>query len=311
MRLVRTLNSEREDAPATSVAVGNFDGLHRGHQALIDAARAGAGKGAGKLVPALMCFEPLPATFFKPDQPQPRLQNLRDRIRMPRHYGIERLFLLRFDAQFARQSPERFVRDVLVRGARARRVVVGADFRFGSRASGDVAMLKKLSQRYGFEVECVDAVEAGDERVSSSRVRTALGQGDFDQAERLLGRPYRISGRVLRGRALGRELGYPTANIRPPNPPALRGITAARVHGAGFDGHPAVASLGRRPVLGGTDWLLEVHLFDYDGNLYGKHLDIEFVAHLRDEAPFDNLEAMTEQMHRDAEQARAALKPET
>lgn len=306
MRLVRSLNSDRENPPATSVAVGNFDGLHRGHQALIAAARACD----DKLVPALMCFEPLPATFFKPDDPQPRVLNLRDRVGLTRDFGIERMFLMRFHAEFARQSPERFVRDVLVRGAGAKRVVVGADFRFGSRAAGDVAMLRKLGQRYGFEVECVEAVEAGDEPVSSSRIRKALGQGDLDQAARLLGRPYRISGRVLRGRALGRDLGYPTANIRPPNPPALRGITAVRVHGAGFDGHPGVASLGRRPVLGGTDWLLEVHLFDYDGNLYGKHLDIEFVEYLRPEAPFDDLESLTEQMHKDEARARAVLNPE-
>jgi riboflavin kinase/FMN adenylyltransferase len=307
MRLVRSLNTRRENPPATSVAVGNFDGLHRGHQALIDVARACE----DKLVPALMCFEPLPATFFKPDEPQRRVMNLRDRIRLTRDYGIERMFLMRFDKEFARQSPERFVRDVLVRGAGAKRVVVGADFRFGSRAAGDVAMLRKLGQRYGFEVECVESVETGDERVSSSRIREALGQGDLDQAERLLGRPYAISGRVLRGRALGRDLGYPTANIRPPSPPALSGVTAVRVHGAGLDGHPAVASLGRRPVLGGTDWLLEAHLFDYDGNLYGEHLEIEFVEYLRPEAPFEDLDSLTEQMRKDEAQARAILLPET
>ncbi|MEE4304830.1 MAG: bifunctional riboflavin kinase/FAD synthetase [Wenzhouxiangella sp.] len=306
MRLVRHFNPDRDKLPATSVAVGNFDGLHRGHQALIDAARGGA----GKLLPALMCFEPLPATFFKPDSPQPRLLNVRDKIRLTRDYGLELMFMLRFNAEFARQSPERFVRDVLVRGARAERVVVGADFRFGSRAAGDVAMLEKLGPRYGFTVERVEAVADGEERISSTRIRTALFEGDLAEAERLLGRPYRISGRVLRGRSLGRDLGFPTVNIRPPDPPALSGILAVRVTGDGLDSHPGVASLGRRPVLGGADWLLEVHLFDYDGDLYGKHLEVEFVEFIRNEEHFDDLEAMTKQMERDAARARAALKPE-
>ncbi len=303
MRLVRYLNSDRDTIPATSVAVGNFDGLHRGHQALIDAAR----DGAGKLAPALMCFEPLPATFFKPDEPQPRLLNVRDKIRLARDHGLDWLFMLRFNREFARQSPERFVRDVLVRGARAGRVVVGADFRFGSRAAGDVAMLEKLGGRYGFSVERVEAVTDGEEPISSTRVRTALFEGRLGETERLLGRPYRISGRVLRGRSLGRDLGFPTVNIRPPVPPALTGILAVRVSGDGLVAQPGVASLGHRPVLGGTDWLLEAHLFDYDGDLYGKHLEVEFVEFIRKEAHFDNLEAMTEQMKKDAEKARSIL----
>jgi len=303
MRLIRYFNPDRDRLPATSVAVGNFDGLHRGHEALIDAAR----DGAGKLSPALMCFEPLPATFFKPDEPQPRLLNVRDKIRLVRDSGLEVMFMLRFDSEFARQSPERFVRDVLVRCARAERVVVGADFRFGSRAAGDVAMLEKLGGRYGFSVERVEAVEDGDERISSTRVRTALFEGDLAEAERLLGRSYRISGRVLRGRALGRGLGFPTINIRPPTPPALSGILAVRVSGDGLVAQPGVASLGRRPVLGGTDWLLEAHLFDYDGDLYGKHLEVEFVEFIRHEEHFDSLEAMIEQMKKDAEKARSIL----
>lgn len=303
MRLVRYFNPDRDKLPATSVAVGNFDGLHRGHQALIEAARGGA----GKLTPALMCFEPLPVTFFQPDAPQPRLLSVRDKIRLTREYGLDLMFMLRFNAGFARQSPERFVRDVLVRGARAERVVVGADFRFGSRAAGDAAMLKKLGLRYGFEVEQIDAVVDGQERVSSTRIRTALFKGKLAKAERLLGRPYRISGRVLRGRRLGRSLGFPTVNLRPPNPPALSGILAARVSGAGLVSHPGVASLGRRPVLGGTDWVLEVHLFDYDGDLYGKHLEVEFVEFIRNEEHFDDLEALTRQMEIDAEKARKVL----
>lgn len=304
MRLVRDLNPQRLKLPATSVAVGNFDGLHRGHQALIDAACSGA----GKLAPAIMCFEPLPATFFNPDQPQKRVLGVRDKIRLARDAGLDIMFMMRFNAEFSRSSPEHFVRNVLVRAAGARRVVAGADFTFGSRAAGDVAMLKKLADRYDFEVVCVDSVnDSTDTRISSTRIRQALGQGDLQQAARLLGRPYRLSGRVLRGRQIGRTLGFPTVNIRPPLPPALSGVMAVRVSGGGLNSHPGVASLGQRPVLGGTDWLLEVHLFNFDGDLYGLHLEVEFVEYIRPELPFDSLADLGAQMNKDALEAQRLL----
>ncbi len=307
MRLVRYLKPERDDQPECSVAVGNFDGLHRGHQALLDAACVGS-RG---LASAMMCFEPLPATFFRPQEPVQRLLNLRDRLELARRYGLDRVFMLRFNQRFARQSPEAFVRDVLVRGARARRVVVGHDFRFGSRAAGDVAMLKKLARRYDFEVVCVEAVVEDGERISSSRIRQALAAGDLQDACRLMGRSYRISGRVLRGNELGRQLGFATVNLRPPVPPALHGVFAVRVSGAGLNGHPGVASIGLRPTVGGRDWLLEAHLFDYDGNLYGHHLEVEFVEFIRGERKFENVDAMKTQMIADAERARASLNLQT
>lgn len=303
MRLIRHPHRLTAELPATSLAVGNFDGLHRGHQALIEAAR----EGGRDLAPALMCFEPLPATFFQPDSPQPRLLTVRDKISLCRDYGLDLMFMLRFNEPFARQSPERFVREVLVRGAGARRVVVGEDFRFGARAAGDVAMLEKLSRRYGFEVVRVEAVRDGGERVSSTAVREALADGDLAAAERLLGRPYAISGRVLRGDSMGRELGYATVNLRPPIPPALSGILAVRVSGAGLENHPGVASLGRRPTVGGRAWVLEVHLFDYDDDLYGRHLNVEFVEFIRPEERFDDVEAMKKQMEKDAERAKDIL----
>lgn len=302
MRLIRHLNSAHEPPP-TSVAVGNFDGLHRGHQALLEAACAGG----RKLASAVMCFEPLPATFFRPQQPVPRLLTVRDRIDLCRQHGLDLMYMLRFNEPFARQSPERFVRDVLVEGAGARRVVVGNDFRFGSRAAGDVAMLKKLGRRYDFEVECVDPVLDGDQRISSSRVREALEAGELETVERLLGRRYAISGRVLRGLGLGRDLGFATVNLRPPDPPAMSGIFAVRVTGAGLEDHPGVASLGRRPTVCGREWLLEAHLFDYDGELYGSHLNVEFIEFIRREAKFDDLEALKRQMKTDAEKARRIL----
>jgi len=303
MRLIRDLNPDPAQHAPTSVAVGNFDGLHRGHQALIRAAL----DGGRKLESAIMCFEPPPAVVFRPDRPQPRLLTIRDRFELCRDMGLDLMFMLRFNRAFARQSPERFVREVLVQGAKAQRVVVGHDFRFGARALGDLPMLHKLGRRYGFEVVCVDPICDGEQRISSTAVRHALGEGDLIMVERLLGRRYTISGRVLRGRAVGRGLGFPTANIRPPRPPALSGVLAVRVSGAGLDGHPGVASLGRRPTVDGRDWLLEVHLFDYDGALYGRHLTVEFTDYLRPEERFDNLQEMKEQMVVDGEVARRAL----
>ena len=289
-----------------ALTVGNFDGIHRGHRALIDEAVAAA----PELIPAMMCFEPLPMTFFRPDRPVPRVMNLRDRIRIGRCLGLEALVLCRFDRSFSQLSPEDFARDVLAEGCRARRVVVGPDFRFGHRAAGDADRLTELGRRHGFETRVVETItDAADrgERISSSRLRAALADGDLALAERLLGRRYSISGRVVRGKQLGRELGFATANIRVAEPPALTGIVAVRAYGGGLDGHPGVASLGRRPTVAGRDWLLEVHLFGFDGDLYGRHLEIGFEGFIRHELHFDSLEQMTDRMHDDAAEAKRIL----
>lgn len=302
MRLVRSLPA-RFDRPL-AVAIGNFDGIHRGHRALLAAARSSA----PELAPAMMFFEPLPSTFFRPEQPVPRVMKLRDRLDVAGALGIEVAIRCRFDRAFSRLSPETFARDVLAAGCRARRVVVGPDFRFGHRAAGDVALLRELGARHGFDCAVVDTVhDRGGERISSSRLRQALARGDLAEAEELLDRPYAISGRVVRGNRLGRELGFATANLRVAEPPALTGITAVRVDGAGLTRHPGVASLGRRPTVAGRDWLLEVHLFDFDGDLYGRHLRVEFAGFVRHESHFDSLEAMTRQMHDDAARAKALL----
>jgi len=289
-----------------SITIGNFDGIHRGHQALIaEAVAAGP-----ELIPAMMYFEPLPMTFFRPDQPVPRVMNLRDRIRVGRSLGLEALVRCRFDRTFSQRSPEEFVRNVLIDGCRAKRVVVGPDFRFGHRAAGDSDQLTELGLRHGFETRIVETVaDSGDRggRISSSRLRSALAAGDLKTTERLLGRRYSISGRVVRGKQLGRELGFATANLRVAEPPALTGILAVRASGGGLDGHPGVASLGRRPTVGGREWLLEVHLFDFDGDLYGRHLEIDFAGFIRHELHFDSLEQMTARMHEDAAEAKRIL----
>lgn len=304
MQLIRHLPCSLMDARSSALTIGNFDGLHRGHQALIKRAVACT----PELAPALMCFEPLPRTFFQPDQPIPRLMTLRDRVQICRELGIERLFQLRFNHAFAAQSPEEFIDRVVRIGARAAHVIVGEDFRFGRRAAGDVDALRQFGQEKGFSVETVAPVmDTASEKIGSTGMRNALGSGDLDLAENLLGRQYRISGRVLRGQQLGRTLGFPTINLRVPEPPALRGIFAVEVQGAGLNAAPGIASLGKRPTVAGRDWLLEVHLIDFAGDLYGQHVAVDFIAKRRDEAHFEDLDAMIAVMQQDLRWAREQM----
>lgn len=303
MRLVRSLQICSNPLPPVALAIGNFDGLHLGHQALIRAALARA----PDLEPALMCFEPLPATLFRPEHPVPRLMSVHARLALCRQLGLQRVFMPRFDRRFAALSPEDFARQVVVGVAGARHLVVGQDFRFGARAAGDVEQLRVLGHALGFTVEVIAPVCQGGRKVSSTRIRGLLAEGDFEAAARLLGRHYAIAGRVLHGQELGRRLGFPTINIRPPLPPALSGVFAVRVDGADLAAHPGVANLGCRPTVDGRRWLLEVHLFDYAGDLYGRRLAVEFVEYLRPEEKFDGLDSMKRQMTQDAERARAIL----
>lgn len=307
MDLIRNLHPRVQPGEPVALTIGNFDGLHLGHQALIAAVLGRA----PDLVPALMCFEPLPATLFRSEAPVPRLMGPGDRIRRCRRLGLQRLFMLRFNRAFAALDPTLFVRDVVVKGAGARHVVVGADFRFGARAAGDVDLLARLGQELGFSVEVIEPVCRDSEKISSSRIRRLLAAGQLEAAAALLGRPYALGGRVLSGQQLGRTLGFPTVNLRPPMPPALQGVFAVRISGAGLDNHPGVANLGRRPTVNGTEWLLEAHLFDYDGNLYGRQLEVEFRQRLRGEEKFADLAAMTRQMQADAALARRVLAADT
>ena len=222
--------------------------------------------------------------------------------------GVDVIGLLRFNARLAAMTAVDFVRQVLVERLRAREVWVGPDFRFGHGRAGDLALLRELGRQHGFTADEIAPVAIDGERVSSTRIRKALASGDFAAATRLLGRPYSVGGRVVRGRQLGRTLGFPTANLRfGGKAPALSGIFATRVHGVTSAAMPSVASLGTRPTVAGTEPLLEAHLFDFDGDLYGRHVDVEFVARLRDEETFADLPALVAQMHRDATQARALL----
>jgi riboflavin kinase/FMN adenylyltransferase len=294
-------------APDGSVlAIGAFDGLHQGHAALLAKVRERAT--ARGLVAAAVSFEPLPRSYFSP-APLKRLSSVREKLCGFADAGIDVLLLLRFNAALVAMSAQDFVRDVLVARMGVREIWVGADFRFGHNRVGDVALLETMQGEGPYEVRVLDAVTNGDgERVSASRVRGALASGDFVHAGNLLGRPFAMSGRVVRGQRTGHKLGYPTANIRlGKRVSPVSGIFAVRVR-VGDRWWPGVASLGVRPTIaGGGEPILEAHLFDFDGDLYGRRIEVEFVAKLRDEEKFADLEALRVQMDRDAAEARRIL----
>lgn len=294
-------------APDGSVlAIGAFDGLHRGHAALLAKVREHATKRG--VLAAAVSFEPLPRSYFSP-VPLKRLSSLHEKLCGFADAGIEALLLLRFNAPLVAMHAEDFVRDVLVARMGASEIWVGADFRFGHNRVGDVALLEAMQGEGGYEVRVLDAVTNGDgERVSASRVRGALAAGDFAHAAELLGRRFTIGGHVVRGQRMGHQLGYPTANIRlGTRVSPVSGIFAVRVR-VGDTWWPGVASLGVRPTIaGGGEPLLEAHLFGFDGDLYGQRIEVEFVAKLRDEEKFADLDTLRAQMDRDAAAARKTL----
>jgi len=288
------------------VCVGAFDGVHLGHRALLE--RVTSRARVQGLTACAISFAPIPREFFARGAPVPRLASVREKIERIGDAGIDRLLLLRFNAALAAMEAEDFVMHVLRDRCGAREIWVGADFRFGHARRGDVALLKKLGARDGFAVETLPDVTLDGERVSSSAIRTHLSNGEFASASRLLGRAFSIGGHVVRGAQLGRKLGYPTANVRLGRRVSpVGGIFAVRVLGVERQAMPGVASLGIRPTVNGTEPLLEAHLFDFDGDLYGKRIDVEFVAKLRDEAKFADLDTMVKQIDRDAAEARAIL----
>lgn len=295
------------DAASSPIAltIGNFDGVHLGHQAMLAKLRAAAA--ARGLPPCVMTFEPHPREFFAPDQAPVRLTSLREKLELLESHGVERVHLCRFNFALAQVTAQDFIERILVRGLGVRWLQVGDDFRFGARRAGDLHMLKAQSSRHGYAVESMATVELDGERVSSTAVREALLAGDLAKAARLLGHPYRISGRVVRGDQLGRKLGFPTANVRMKhNRPPLTGIFAVEFRRG--DGAPlqGVASLGVRPTVKaqGAAPVLEVYLFDFKGEIYGEPVRVDFLHKFRDEARYVDLETLTRQIARDVVAAR-------
>jgi riboflavin kinase/FMN adenylyltransferase len=292
---------------AVALAIGSFDGVHLGHQAMLE--RVGRAAGERAILPAALTFEPLPREYFTPSAAPARLSSLAEKLVQIEARGMDIAFVERFGRAFAALTAREF-ESRLARHYRARWVLVGEDFRYGAGREGDVASLAAAGRELGFEVEVLAEVTIDGERVSSTRVREALARADFAAAKRMLGRPYAISGRVVRGARRGRTLGFPTANVRLARPKAaVQGIFAVKCFGAATRGLEGVASLGTNPAVQvGGPATLEAFLFDFSGDLYGARLTIEFVKKLRDEAHFASLEALRAQIERDCDAAREAFR---
>ena len=312
MRLIHQPSLSIPDLREGCVAtIGAFDGLHLGHRQILDRVRTVA---AEQQLPSLVfSFEPTPKEYFSKGAPPARLMKFREKFQALDELGFDWFFCPRFNAHLAGYEPDAFIDELLVNLLGVRNLIVGDDFRFARKRSGNVDDLIRKGAESGFTVEQVGSVTENGERVSSSVVRQALADGDLDKARHLLGRYYRMSGTVVQGRLLGRELGMPTANVKLNRKlSAVQGIFAVRVGGLSLAGNgqgwlDGVASIGTRPTVAGTEPLLEVHIFNFDQDIYGAHIQVEFVAKLRDEVRFPDLESLRQQMLIDADQARNIL----
>lgn len=302
MEFIHGLHNLRPEHRGCAITVGNFDGVHMGHQAVI---RQLAERARSLQLPSLvMLFEPQPQEFFRPEAAAPRLMRLREKLFALAELPIDRVLCVRFHDRIASLAPAAFIEQILQQQLGVRYLVVGEDFRFGAGRKGDLATLTRAGSQYGFEVSSAVTYTINSERVSSTRVRAALAAGDMEAAEALLGRPYQICGRVGHGEKIGRKIGVPTANVAlHRRRPAVAGIFAVQVMLAGQT-YRAVASVGTRPTVGGTSPLLEVHIFDFDRDIYGAHVAINFLHRLRDERRFDSLDEMRAQIVKDIEAAQ-------
>ena len=289
---------------STVLTIGNFDGVHLGHRALLAELIA---KARALALPAtVLTFEPHPRELFAPDQAPARLASLRDKLELLAACGVDRVHVCRFNRKLAALTATQFVENILVRGLSVRHLIVGDDFRFGKGRGGDFALLQQMGQEHRFVVEAMHTVDFGGLRVSSSAVREALADGNLEHAEELLGRSFVIAGRVMHGEKIGRTLGFPTANIQVKRKrPPLSGVFAATVSGIAAGPLPGAASIGVRPTLAeGLKPVLEVHLLDFDRDIYGSHVDVNFLHKLRDEAKYDSLDALKAQIARDVAAVR-------
>jgi riboflavin kinase/FMN adenylyltransferase len=293
---------------STVLTIGNFDGVHRGHRALLAQLTA---KARDLALPAtVLTFEPHPRELFAPDQAPARLASLRDKFELLAECGVDRVHVLRFNHRLAAFTAREFVERILVRGLSLRHLIIGDDFRFGQGRGGDFALLQQMGQEHRFAVEAMHTVDVGGIRVSSSAVREALAAGNIEHAEELLGRAFVIAGRVMDGKKIGRTIGFPTANIqvRRKRLP-LSGVFAVTISGIDAKPLPGAANIGVRPTVAqGLKPVLEVHLLDFDRDIYGMHVDVNFLHKLRDEARFDSLDALKAQIALDIVAVRAFFK---
>lgn len=303
MELIRGLHNLTPRHRGCAATIGNFDGVHLGHQAVLGQL---AQKASELGLPAtVIVFEPQPQEYFHPDAAVPRLTRLREKLQALRRFGVERVLCLRFDDTLASMPPDEFIRRILMEGLGVRYLVVGDDFRFGRGRKGDFTLLQEAGKKHGFPVVPMLTFNIDDARVSSTRVRAALAAGDLAGAEKLLGRPYRMSGRVAHGAKRGRTIGIPTANVylhRKATP--VKGVYVAEVFGLDQEPLHAVANVGTRPTVGGTRGILEVHLLDFDQQIYGRYVHVNFLHKLRDEKRFDSLDELKRNIHLDIDHAR-------
>lgn len=303
MEIIRDLHNLRPRHRGCVATIGNFDGVHLGHQQVLGQLATQAGiYGVPTLV---VTFEPHPQEYFFPQQAPPRLTGFREKIEMLRRYSVDRVLCLRFNAQTAQLTAEHFIKHILVAGLGVRYLVIGDDFRFGYKQGGDFAMLQRAGVAFGFPVVTLHTFRIDNHRVSSTRVREVLSYGDLDTAEKLLGRAYRMAGRVIHGNKLGRVIGFPTANLffHGRNLP-ISGVYAVEVFGILGEPLPGIANVGRRPTIGGNYPLLEIHLFDFNRDIYGKHLEVDFLNKIRNEQTFSSIDALKQQIYYDIEQAK-------
>ena len=302
---MRIFRGTPPSATPIALTIGNFDGVHLGHQAMLERLEKAA---AERGLPAcVMTFEPHPREFFMPHDAPARLTSLREKLELFEKYGVERAYICGFTHAFAHVSAEKFISDNLCERLQVKWVLIGDDFRFGARRTGDLAMLQQAGERCGFEVNDMHSIKEGILRVSSTAVRKALAGGNLESAAQLLGRQYSISGRVIHGDKAGRKLGYPTANIQiKHNKPPLTGIFAVKLHGLNEEGLCGAASLGIRPTLKQDNKpTLEVHVFDFNRQIYGRHVRVDFFHKLRDERKFPCLDELIEAIGNDVAQAKS------
>jgi len=308
MRLARSIDSFPFDlvAEGSVATIGSYDGLHRGHQKLLRHVLDHAKK---KRLPSIvMSFEPTPKEFFATKHPPARLMRFREKFETLAEFGVDVFFCPRFDEAMKNISADTFIRRILIHSLNINHLVIGDDFRFAQDRAGHLQTLQRAGLALGFSVEEMQSVIVADERVSSTVIRNALWEGDLEHARRLLGKDYRMSGKVIEGKRLGRTLGYPTANVNLNRlQSAVMGIFAVRVSGRDWGPLDAVANVGTRPTFEGTKPLLEVHIFDFDKDLYGEYIHVDFIARLRSEEKFDDVKDLIEQMHSDSARAKEIL----
>ncbi|MFL6621717.1 MAG: bifunctional riboflavin kinase/FAD synthetase [Sulfurifustis sp.] len=302
MEFIRGLHNLRPRHRGCALTIGNFDGVHRGHQLVI--AQLAARAAALRMPALVMLFEPHPLEYFRPQDAPPRLMRLREKLMALATLPVDRVLCVRFNARVAQLPPQAFVEEILVRSLGARYVVVGEDFRYGHQRAGDIESLTRAGREHGFEAGAAATFMIDGERVSSTRVRAALVNGDMRAAEKLLGRPYSMYGHVMHGDKIGRTIGVPTANIAlQRHRAAIDGIFVVELC-IGNERLPAVASIGTRPTVGGTERLLEVHALDFNRDIYGTHVKVDFLHRIREERRFDSVEEMRQCIDQDIAVAR-------